>query len=62
MSTVLARSDGSSTTYLNTELSVIMDIYRRTMETPYNFLWLSKTAKNPNEIFHIGFNPGETIA
>ena len=41
---------------------VIMDIYRRCMETPYNFLWLSKTAKDPNDIFHIGFNPGETIA
>ena len=41
---------------------IIMDIYRRCMETPYAFLWLSKTAKDPNQIFHCGFSPGETIA
>jgi len=41
---------------------IIMDIYRRCMETPYNFLWLKKTATDPNDIFHIGFNPGEIIS
>ena len=41
---------------------VLMDIYTRAISEPYGFMWLKKTAKNDNDIFHIGFNPGETIA
>ena len=41
--------------------NTIMEIYRRAISQPYGFLWLKKTAKDPNDIFHIGFNPGEKI-
>ena len=40
----------------------IMEIYRRAISQPYGYLWLKKTAKDDNDIFHIGFgNPGERI-
>ena len=39
----------------------IMEIYRRAISQPYGFVWLKKTAKDENDIFHIGFNPGEQI-
>ena len=40
----------------------IMQIYQRAISQPYGFLWLKKSAKDANDIFHIGFNPGEKIA
>ena len=40
----------------------IMEIYKRAVAVPHGFLWLRKTARDPNDIFHIGFNPGEVIA
>ena len=40
----------------------IMEIYRRAISVPYQFLWLKKTAKDDDDIFHIGFgSPGEKI-
>jgi hypothetical protein len=40
----------------------IMEIYRRAISKPYGFLWLKKTAKDPSDIFHIGFGTsGEKI-
>ena len=41
--------------------NTIMEIYRRAVSQPYGFVWLKKTAKHEDEIFHIGFNPGEQI-
>ena len=43
-------------------MEVIMDIYNRARKEPYNFIWVKKDSKDPNEIFHIGFNEGETIS
>ena len=41
----------------------IMEIYRRAISVPYGYLWLKKTAKDDNDIFHIGFgSPGEKIS
>ena len=39
----------------------ILDLYHRAVSVPYQFLWLKKVAKDPNDIFHIGFAPGEKI-
>lgn len=41
--------------------NTIMEIYRRAISQPYGFVWLKKTAKDDNDIFHIGFNPGVQI-
>ena len=41
---------------------IIFEIYKRAISKPYGFLWLKKTAKDPNDIFHIGFGTeGEKI-
>ena len=42
--------------------NTIMEIYRRAVSQPYGFLWLKKTAKDDDDIFHIGFGSlGEKI-
>ena len=43
-------------------MDVIMEIYRRAVSQPYGFVWLKKVAKDDDNIFHIGFNPGERIS
>ena len=38
--------------------SDILDfIYRKSMEKPYSFLWVSPGRPDPDDVFHIGFGP-----
>ena len=44
-------------------LETIMEIYNRARQKPFSFVWVKKETKEPKtDLFHIGFNPGETIA